>query len=266
MIILRIYPIFSHFYRASFLQDGSRHPDVLHKRHFAQFGHYTCAALFIENVCVQFRSDHTILFHSTSSSTSIKQYVQLRLVLENERQTYSEFLLRFPSQTPLLLVHRFRPPFQATTAAPVSGCPAACQTRRQTEESSRSRPCSPRVSYITFRPPVATNVPRSTALNHSLSNSQSVNQVPVTRRCDTRPGTPARRLAACGGASPHTQRVSRHDCISRACPRSAPQQPRALQLQQPAQRAALQASPRHTRPPASPCPAHLHSPRRATRS
>ena len=192
--------------------------------------HRVHAALFIEDVCADLRSDHIILSHLTSSTTSIKQYAQLRLVLENERQTYSEFPLRFPSQTPLLLVHRFRPPFQATTAAPVSGCPAACQTRRQTEESSRSRPCSPRVSYITFRPPVATNVPRSTALNHSLSNSQSVNQVPVTRRFDTRPGTPARRLAACGGASPHTQRVSRHDCISRACPRSALQQPRALQL------------------------------------
>ena len=162
--------------------------------------HRVHAALFIEDVCADLRSDHIILSHLTSSTTSIKQYAQLRLVLENERQTYSEFPLRFPSQTPLLLVHRFRPPFQATTAAPVSGCPAACQTRRQTEESSRSRPRSPRVSYLTFRPPVATNVPRSTALNLSLSNSQSVNQVPVTRRFDTRPGTPARRLAACGGA------------------------------------------------------------------
>ena len=220
--------------------------------------HRVHAALFIEDVCADLRSDHIMLSHLTSSTTSIKQYAQLRLVLENERQTYSEFPLRFPSQTPLLLVHRFRPPFQATTAAPVSGCPAACQTRRQTEESSRSRPRSPRVSYLTFRPPVATNVPRSTALNHSLSNSQSVNQVPVTRRFDTRPGTPARRLAACGGASPHTQRVLRHDCVSRACPCSASQQP--------AQRAALQASLRHTRPLASPCPAHLHFPRRATRS
>ena len=220
--------------------------------------HHVRAAVFIGDDRVQHQYDHIILFHLTSSTTSIKQYAQLRLVLENERQTYSEFPLRFPSQTPLLLVHRFRPPFQATTAAPVSGCPAACQTRRQTEESSRSRPRSPRVSYITFRPPVATNVPRSTALNHSLSNSQSVNQVPVTRRFDTRPGTPARRLAACGGASPHTQRVLRHDCISRARPCSASQQP--------AQRAALQASLRHTRPLASPCPAHLHSPRRATRS
>ena len=109
MIILRIYPIFSHFHRASIQQDGSRHPDVLHKRHFAQFGHYSCAALFIENVCVQFRSDHTILFHSTSSSTSIKQYVQLRLVLENERQTYSEFYCVFPqlrwSSRPKTLPH-----------------------------------------------------------------------------------------------------------------------------------------------------------------
>ena len=61
-----------------------RHPDATNAI-LRSFGHYTCAALFIENVCVQFRSDHTILFHSTSSSTSIKQYVQLRLVLENER-------------------------------------------------------------------------------------------------------------------------------------------------------------------------------------
>ena len=32
MIILRICPTFSHFYRVSFQQDGSRHPDVLHAR------------------------------------------------------------------------------------------------------------------------------------------------------------------------------------------------------------------------------------------
>ena len=32
MIILRIYPIFSHFYRAGFQQNGSRHPDVPHAR------------------------------------------------------------------------------------------------------------------------------------------------------------------------------------------------------------------------------------------
>ena len=95
--------------------------------------HRVHAALFIENVCADLRSDHIILSHLTSSTTSIKQYAQLRLVLENERQTYSEFPLRFLSQTPLLLVHRFRPPFQATTAAPVSGCPAACQSDTETD-------------------------------------------------------------------------------------------------------------------------------------
>ena len=51
--------------------------------------HRVHAALFIENVCADLRSDHIILSHLTSSATSIKQYAQLRLVLENERQTSS---------------------------------------------------------------------------------------------------------------------------------------------------------------------------------
>ena len=53
--------------------------------------HHVRAALFIEDVCADLRSDHIILSHLTSSPTSIKQYAQLRLVLENEYQTCIEF-------------------------------------------------------------------------------------------------------------------------------------------------------------------------------
>ena len=54
--------------------------------------HHVHAALFIEDDRDQHGSDHIILSRLTSSPTSIKQYVQLRLVLENEHQTCIEFI------------------------------------------------------------------------------------------------------------------------------------------------------------------------------
>ena len=66
----------------------------MHIAHMASGGvevHHVHAALFIEDVRVQHQSEHIILFHLTSSPTSIKQYAQLRLVLENEYQTCIEF-------------------------------------------------------------------------------------------------------------------------------------------------------------------------------
>ena len=54
--------------------------------------HHVHAALFIEDGRDQHGPDHIILSHLTSSPTSIKKYVQLRLVLENEHQTCIEFI------------------------------------------------------------------------------------------------------------------------------------------------------------------------------